>query len=35
MDRLNHINLGLLWLALVVAFAIGFGIGTLLHRRRR
>lgn len=35
MDRLNHLNLGLVWILLAAAFAIGAGIGALLNRGRR
>ncbi|MFB7500081.1 hypothetical protein ACFC09_36280 [Streptomyces sp. NPDC056161] len=32
MDRLQHLNLGLIWLALIAASAAGAGIGALLNR---
>jgi hypothetical protein len=38
-DRLNHLNLGLLWIVGIVfaaiCFGIGAGIGVLLNRGRR
>jgi hypothetical protein len=39
MDRLNHLNLGLLWITGIafaaICFGIGAGIGALLNRGRR
>ncbi|MFJ6566558.1 hypothetical protein ACIQNU_04005 [Streptomyces sp. NPDC091292] len=34
MDLVNHINLGLIWLAASAAFAVGAGIGALANRLR-